>query len=124
MFSKQTYYYYKISGIYKITHKPSGMCYIGKSKNIFDRWASHYTDIKKCKHSSTWLTFYWQSSKPNDWKFEILENVDFDDYKLSSKLPIHMVEKSFDTHLLDLEKKHMREHSKNLALNADSKYFS
>ena len=31
-----------ITGIYKITCKESGQCYIGQSKNISRRWAAHY----------------------------------------------------------------------------------
>jgi group I intron endonuclease len=39
----------KICGIYKITHRESGMCYIGLSTHIFHRWKSHVSTKKKYK---------------------------------------------------------------------------
>jgi group I intron endonuclease len=30
-----------VCGIYKITHRESGKCYVGQSKDIFSRWKSH-----------------------------------------------------------------------------------
>lgn len=124
MFGKKVYPHVKMSGIYKITHKPSGMCYIGKSVDIFSRWSSHYTHIKTNKHSSPLFTFYWQRSKPSDWVFSILEIVDFEEYKRKNHLPSEFLQKSFDYYLIDLEKKYMSEHSRNFALNQDVKYFS
>ena len=120
---KRSYPQVRLSGIYKITHKPTGMSYIGKSVDIFSRWSAHYTDIKSNKHSSVMFTFQWINSKPSDWSFEILETVDFDDYKRACHLPADFVTKSFDNYLLDLEKKHMSQHSKNWALNQDKKHF-
>lgn len=124
IFTKTHYPYIKLSGIYKITHKPTGMCYIGKSVDIFNRWSKHYMDIKQNKHSSNKFTFYWYNSDPSAWQFELLEIVDFETYKIKNKLPESFLKKSFDNYLLDLEKKHMKLHSKNLALNQDNKHFS
>lgn len=123
-FGKKVYPHVRLSGIYKITHKPTGMCYIGKSVDIFSRWSKHYTDIKQNKHSSPMLTFQWLYSKPIEWEFTLLEIVDFDEYKRKSHLPADFITKSFDNHLLDLEKKYMKEHSKNFAMNTDNKHFS
>ena len=37
--------YEPVKGIYKITNKITGDCYIGQSKNIYDRWMQH---CRKC----------------------------------------------------------------------------
>jgi hypothetical protein len=61
--------------IYKITHKPSGKCYIGKTEKSFSsRWASHFTqglwaNGNKFKDAIN-------SSNIADWLFEIVESVD------------------------------------------------
>ena len=43
------YWEKKICGIYKITNKENGMCYIGLSVHIFKRWNSHVSAKKKYK---------------------------------------------------------------------------
>ena len=40
----------KISGIYKITNTVTNEAYIGKSKDIEGRIASHKNDLKKGRH--------------------------------------------------------------------------
>lgn len=42
-------------GIYKITNKNSGMCYIGKSKDIMQRWSTHERALAKGNHHSSKL---------------------------------------------------------------------
>ena len=114
----------KISGIYRITNKPTGKYYVGLSVNIFDRWASHYNDIKMKKHSSIDLVNLWNISQPEDWVFEIIEYISLTDFKKSSGLKGKELETSFRRHLLKREKHHMSLHSINLALNKNNKSFS
>ena len=40
----------KIVGVYKITNIKTGQCYIGKSKDIKNRWKQHFRDLDKGKH--------------------------------------------------------------------------
>ena len=42
-------------GIYKIENKHNGMVYIGKSKNIMQRWATHEQALSKHNHHSAKL---------------------------------------------------------------------
>ena len=114
----------KISGLYRITHRPTGKYYVGMSTSIFDRWASHYNDIKMKKHSSIDLVNLWNISQPEDWVFEIIEYISLTDFKKSSGLKGKVLETSFRRHLLKREKYHMSLHSINLALNKNNKSFS
>lgn len=52
MFGENNYYiiYIEVNdmiGIYKITNKINGKCYIGQSKNIEERWRHHRTSKLK-----------------------------------------------------------------------------
>ena len=44
-----------MTGIYKITNKTNGMSYIGKSKDIMQRWANHERALVKGTHHSSKL---------------------------------------------------------------------
>ena len=113
----------KMAGIYLITHK-SGYYYLGLSKDIFNRWQSHYTNIKLKKHSSTEFQSLWINSKPSDWSFSILEYVSITEYKKQSQMKGKSLETAFRRHLLKLEKEWMSKYSINWALNKDKKHFS
>lgn len=67
----------RISGIYKITHMESGMCYIGQSVDIGNRWLQH---IKRGSGADepTGSKLYPAMSKYRvySFKFEIIEEVD------------------------------------------------
>ena len=117
---------YKIclSGIYLISYKPSGQFYLGMSVSILDRWSSHYTDIKMKKHSSIKFMELFNSTRPEDWKWEIIEYVSKTEFKKSSGLKGKELETYFRRHLLKREKHHMSLHSINMALNKSNKHFS
>lgn len=57
--------------IYKITHKPSGKCYIGKTTQAFTlRWYQHFFQSGNCKfHDAV------KSSSLTEWTFEVVEIV-------------------------------------------------
>jgi len=114
----------KLAGIYKITHTPTEQYYIGMSVDIFNRWASHYTDIKISRHSSTALLELWNESTPTEWKWEILEHVSLSQFKQERKLKGKALEQAFRNHLLTLEKKWMKLHSSTFSLNKNKKHFS
>lgn len=42
-------------GIYQITNKINGDCYIGSSVNIDKRIIDHFADLRKKQHTSRWL---------------------------------------------------------------------
>jgi len=65
------YWEKKICGIYKITHRESGMCYIGMSVHIFMRWNSHISTKKKQKIHEAFDQF-----GINAFSFEVVEECD------------------------------------------------
>jgi len=65
------YWEKKICGIYKITHRESGMCYIGLSVHIFKRWNSHVSTKKKYKLHEAFDQF-----GINAFSFEVVEECD------------------------------------------------
>ena len=121
----------KLAAIYKIEHI-SGYYYIGMSVDVFSRWESHYTSIKTGSHSSPAFQKLWESTKPEEWSFTILEYISKTDFKKSIKLKkdpqLKVTEKSIDYlfrhELLIKEREWMNKYSRNFALNKDNKYFS
>ena len=65
------YWEKKICGIYKITHRESGMCYIGLSVHIFKRWNGHVSTKKKYKLHEAFDQF-----GINAFRFEVVEECD------------------------------------------------
>jgi len=114
----------KLSGIYIITHEPSGKYYIGMSRDIFSRWGSHYGSIKTAAHSSTSFMNLFLQSDITDWSFRILESHSFTKYKKDNSLSGQAAVSAFRTFLLTREKYVMSLYSKNFCLNKNNKHFS
>lgn len=62
-----------VSGIYKITNIENNKVYIGSSKDIYQRWTRHRSDLSKNKHHSIHLQRAWNKFGENKFIFEILE---------------------------------------------------
>ena len=60
------------SGIYKITNKIDGKCYIGQSSNIKKRFKDHRYDLKYNKHDNPYLQNAYNKYGKDNFKFEIL----------------------------------------------------
>jgi predicted GIY-YIG superfamily endonuclease len=114
----------KCAGIYLITYKPTGHFYLGCSVSIFDRYSSHYTDIKMKKHSSTKFMDLFNSTKPEDWKWEIIDYISKSDFKREFGLKGKELDNQFRKHLLKREKYQMGLYSINLSLNKNNKNFT
>lgn len=64
-----------MTGIYKIENKNNGKVYIGKSKNIMQRWVAHEQDLNKHKHHSSKLQKdYDDFGGIEAFEFSIIEN--------------------------------------------------
>lgn len=113
----------KICGIYKIEHI-SGYYYLGMSKDVIMRWNSHYTDIKRLKHSSKEFISLFLSTRIEDWTFSILEYISTKDLKSQTKLKGKDFENYLRRYLLQRERFWMSKYSINYSLNKDKKYFS
>jgi len=70
----------KVSGVYKITCIENGMIYIGSSKNISGRLSKHKNLLKNNKHHNFYLQDDFNFYGINNFKFEILETCNEDDY--------------------------------------------
>jgi len=65
----------QISGIYKITNQINGKCYIGSSNNIESRWQHHKSNLRKNKHSNTYLQNAWDKYGKDSFEFTVIEEV-------------------------------------------------
>ena len=66
----------KIAGVYKITNNITGDFYIGSSKNIKSRWASHKIPSAYKKHPNSKLYKDMASYGLDNFTFEIIEETD------------------------------------------------
>ena len=63
----------KVSGVYAITHPPSGRAYIGSSKDIIGRWADHQKRLKSNTHHSIKLQSAWNKYGAEAFHFGVVE---------------------------------------------------
>lgn len=63
---------HNISGIYKITSKSQGKCYIGSSIHIRKRWASHRCCLKNNNHNNQYLQNIYNKYGMDDLIFEVV----------------------------------------------------
>jgi group I intron endonuclease len=63
----------KISGIYKITHIPSGRCYVGQAKDIHGRWKVHIGALNKGCHTARFMQRCWDKYGADQFRFTIIE---------------------------------------------------
>ena len=68
----------KICGIYKIENLVNGKVYVGQSINIKTRFMSHKSELKSNNHSNIHLQNSWNKYGEENFKFEILEECNFD----------------------------------------------
>jgi len=61
------------SGIYKITNNENNMVYVGQTKNLNTRYASHIRKMKKNKHHNEYLQRAFIKYGEDNFEFEILE---------------------------------------------------
>lgn len=66
------------SGIYKIVNTVNGKCYVGSAKDFDKRWNRHISDLKKNKHSSIKLQRSFNKHGIDNFKFEVIEYVEYD----------------------------------------------
>ena len=65
----------RVSGIYSITHIPTGKVYIGSAVNIGKRWLNHLNDLRKGIHHSKHLQHAWNRYGEGSFLFSMLELV-------------------------------------------------
>lgn len=76
----------KKCGIYAICNLTTGKLYIGKSKNIYERIKAHTTLLNiKSKDENRYLINAWHKYGRNDFKYTVLEYLDFDNAVLCDR---------------------------------------
>lgn len=75
----------KMSGIYKITNIINNKVYIGLTIHLNRRWAEHKNDLIKNKHFNRYLQNSVNKYGIQNFKFEVLEQVEADKDKLSER---------------------------------------
>jgi len=98
--------------------------YIGKSKDVFSRWSSHYTSLVMKKHSSPLLQEKFNELGPTSLTFRVLEYISITEYKKVSNMKGKELEKNYNRLLLMREKEWMGKFSVNFSLNKNNRYFS
>lgn len=70
--------YPKHPGVYAIRHVDSRWAYIGSSRNIYSRWRTHKSELRRGKHPCPHLQNAWNKYGESAFQFEVLESC-FDD---------------------------------------------
>jgi hypothetical protein len=61
------------TGVYKLVHRPTKQFYIGGTKNLYHRWASHKSHFKRGANQTKIQQVYDTTNNINDWIVEMLE---------------------------------------------------
>jgi len=69
------------SGIYRIVNIINEKSYIGSSVNLKNRKKAHFIDLKKGKHCNNYLQKSYDKYGLDNFKWEIIENVEFNENK-------------------------------------------
>lgn len=65
-------------GIYGIKNKINNKIYIGKSKNIKNRWSFHKSNLNKNTHPNNYLQSSWNKYKAENFIFFVIEECELD----------------------------------------------
>ena len=86
----------KISGIYKITNTVTGDFYIGSSKDVKSRWASHkwHSRWKKCPNNPMYIDM--QEYGVEKFEFDILCEVEIEQLKEKEQLFIEKLKPTYN----------------------------
>jgi GIY-YIG catalytic domain len=69
----------KISGVYSVSHTPTGMIYYGSSTNLQPRIKQHFFTLSRGEHSNQIFQDLWDESAVCSWKI------------LYSEQPVHLI---------------------------------
>lgn len=96
----------KICGIYKITNKLTGECYIGSSKDVKQRWRSHKAPSEHRRKSNK-LYQDMDEIGIDSFEFEILEEVNPEELRIREDEYIRNLSPAYNTNfaVLDVEKR-------------------
>ena len=107
----------KISGVYKITNTITGDFYIGSSKDVKHRWASHKCPSRWNKHPNNPMYLDMKKYGTDKFDFQILEEVKIESLKEAEQKFIekmHPIYNNYNAKGLDVEryKEYQKEYKK------------
>lgn len=73
------------SGVYKIECLPTKKVYIGRSQQIYTRWAQHRSKLRNNKHINHYLQNSWNKYGQEQFKFSIIEELPKDNQLLEER---------------------------------------
>ena len=81
-------------GVYKITHIPTQMFYIGSGKISSRRWR-HFSYLKNNMHHNKHMqTLYNKSYDKSDWLFEIIVSFDYENVDECAVIEVNMIKEA------------------------------
>lgn len=91
----------KISAVYKITNTVTGDFYVGSSKNVKSRWASHKctSTWKKCPSNPMYLDM--QKYSLDKFSFQVIEEVEPEQLKEVEQQFIEMLQPTYNSNRAD-----------------------
>ena len=106
-----------ISGIYRITNTITGDFYIGSSKDVKQRWASHKCQSTWNKHPNNSMYLDMRKYGVDNFEFQVIEVVESDSLKETEQQFIELLKPTYNSNNakgLDIErlKKYKKEYRK------------
>ena len=107
----------KIIGIYKITNTVTGDCYIGSSKDVKQRWASHKKPSRWKKHPNNPMYIDMRKYGLDKFDFQILEEVEIEKLKETEQQFIETLKPTYNSNNakglnIERRKKYKKEYQK------------
>lgn len=62
-----------LTGVYKITHTPTGQTYVGRSTDLAPRWSDHKYRLRQGNNNAKLQALYDADGKIDDFEFEVVE---------------------------------------------------
>lgn len=87
-----------MSTIYKIVHKDTGRCYVGRSDNIKERLQRHKNSLRRNKHHSPHLQHAWNKYGEEAFEFVIIKETDIEDDWLAEQTAIDSEQSTFNAY--------------------------
>ena len=77
-----------LAGVYKITFRDK--CYVGSSKNLYNRLAQHISHLRSNKHHSKYMQRCYNKYGELEFNIEIIESLKYDEILLRQKELFYM----------------------------------
>ena len=111
-------------GVYKITNIINGKVYIGESMNIEERWNEHEKELKCGNHHSYKLQKDYNTYGKDNFKFEVLEEIDKDLKPIIQKCLLYILEDKYIKQYNSIDDGYNVENTLELVLKGEKQIFN